>query len=77
MALTKAGEESLKTEANFIIGLATNLFATGVLAPVGTYIFAPDVSDATIIKVTIFAFVCFVACFALHFLAQYRLQLLD
>jgi hypothetical protein len=77
MALSDGSREQVLQEAQFLNGIATNLFATGVLGTVGTYIFASDISDDKAFIASAFGMLCFFGCFALHLIARLRLRELD
>ncbi len=77
MALSDGSRETIVQEAQFFNSLAGNLFATGVLGTVGTYIFSATLSDDRVYVASLFGILCFFGCFALHFLARLRLRELD
>lgn len=77
MALSDGSREQIVQEAQFINSLAGNLFATGVLGTVGTYIFADTLSDSKVFAASAFGMFCFFGCFGLHVMARLRLRELD
>ena len=77
MALSDGSREIIVQEAQFLNALAGNLFATGVLGTVGTYIFSASLSDDRAYIASAFGFLCFFGCFVLHFIARLRLRELD
>lgn len=75
--LTDASRERVISLSNFLSGLATNLFATGVLGTLGAMIVAPSLTNDTLYLAPIFGIICFVGAFGLFLLAQVKLGDLD
>jgi len=77
MALSDASRERIISQSNFFNGLATGLFATGVLGTVGAMIVANSLTSDALFLAPLFGMICFFGSFALHSLAQWKLGDLD
>jgi len=77
MALSEATKERIKSEVQFLNGIANSLFSSGVLAIVVASIFNENMSSNVRFLSVAFSFLCFFGTFALHIIAQRRLGALD